>query len=129
MVNESHFQLSGADVCSLYIISNARFLIFFITIMLLKRLLFLSYVFHYRMKSSEVVITGVVIVIILIIANIAVVIYVFIVIRLFVIGLKSSFSLVLSFSSEACLGLTHFIEFCIVLIISIIFEDFILLIL
>ena len=74
-------------------------------------------------------ITGVVIVIILIIANIAVVIYVFIVIRLFVIGLKSSFSLVLSFSSEACLGLTHFIEFCIVLIISIIFEDFILLIL
>jgi len=81
------------------------------------------------MKSSEVVIAGVVIVIVLIIANIAVVISVFIIIRLFVIGLESSLSLVLSFSSKACLGFTHFIEFGIVLIIGIIFKDFILLIL
>ena len=74
-------------------------------------------------------ITGVVIVIILIVSNIAVIILVFIIIRLFVIWLESSLSLVLPFSSEARLGLTHLVELGIVLIIGIIFEDLILLVL
>ena len=112
-----------------YLFYLPKLLIFLITTKQLKRLLFLSSAIQYRTKSSEVVITGVVIVIILIIANIAVVISVFIIIRLFVIGLKSSLSLVLSFGSEACLGLTHLIKFGVVLVISVIFKDLILLVL
>jgi len=75
--------------------------------------------------QSEVVITCVVIILI---ANVAIFVAFLIIIRFFVVRFEATLSLVLSLSSEACLGFTHFIELRII-VLAIILKDLILLIL
>ena len=67
-------------------------------------------------------------IIILIIANVTIIVPLIIIIRLFVIGLKTSLLLILALGTEARLSFTHLVELGIIFI-GIIFEDFILLIL
>ena len=52
-----------------------------------------------------------------------------IVVRLFVVRLEASFSLVLALCTETGLGFPHFIELSVVLIVDVILENFILLVL
>ena len=61
--------------------------------------------------------------------KLAVLITFIIFVRIIVFRLESSFSVVLTLSSETCLGLTHFVELLVNLIFSVFLEDLILLVL
>ena len=74
-------------------------------------------------------ITGVVVVFITIISNVTILVTFLIVIRLFIVGLQATLCLVLALRSEARLGFSHLIEFGVVCFVSIVLEDFILLVL
>ena len=79
-------------------------------------------------KSSEVVITGIVIIIVRVVADVTIFVSFIIIIRLFVIWFKAALSLVLAFRTKASLRFTHLIELG-VIFFAIILEYFILLIL
>ena len=74
-------------------------------------------------------VAGVIFIVIGVITDVAVLISILLVIRLLIIWLETTLSLVLSLGAEACLSLAHLIELGIVLVVSIILEDLILLVL
>jgi len=65
----------------------------------------------------------------MVVTHLTIVVNIVIIIRLFVLRLKPTLSLVLTLGSEASLCLAHFIKFRIVLVVDIIFEDLVLLVL
>ena len=64
-----------------------------------------------------------------IITHFTIIVAILIVIRLFIFGLKSTFCMVLTLGAESSLGLAHFVELCIVLVVGIVFEDLVFLVL
>ena len=74
-------------------------------------------------------VASVIFVVIRIITNISIVITFFIIVRLFIIRLEGPFSLVLTLCSESSLRLAHLIELRVVLVLSVILENFIFLVL
>lgn len=74
-------------------------------------------------------VTGIVFIVVGVITDVTVLVSIFVIIRLLIIRLQTTLSLVLSLGAEASLSLAHLIELGVVLIISVILEDLILLVL
>ena len=69
------------------------------------------------------------IVIVLIITNVSIIVTILIIVRLFVIWLKTSLISVLTLGTEASLGFAHLVKLGVVAVIRIVFENLVLLVL
>lgn len=79
--------------------------------------------------SSEVVVASVIFVVIRVIPDVSIVVNFFSVVRLFIIRLEGTFSLVLTLGPKSSLSLAHLIELRVVLVFSVVLENFIFLVL
>ena len=71
----------------------------------------------------------IIVIFILIITDVAILVSLFVFIRIFIVGLKATLCLVVSFSSKSSFSLTHLIEPCILIFTTFVFKDLIFLIL
>ena len=80
-------------------------------------------------RSTSEVMVACLIVIIRVVTKLAILVAIFVIVRLFILWLQSAFCVVLALRAETRLCLAHFIELRVVVIVRIILEDLILLVL